>query len=405
MGKRILYYDCFAGISGDMNLGALVDVGVPESYLRAELKKLNIEGYELGVRRDGKLGIHGTRVDVEVQESAGHDHHHSENEHHHRTEQEHRTYKDIVRLIDDCGLPPSVKEKSVAIFSKVAEAEGKVHNVDVSDVHFHEVGAIDSIIDIVGAAICLDYLKPDQIIASSVELGGGFVRCAHGRLPVPAPATAEILTGVPVKSDAVPFEATTPTGAAILAACVDVYTDRKQFVVERVGYGVGHRDAEIPNVLRVFLAGSKDDENEVNDFILECNIDDMNPEIYGYLAEKFFSNGAADVYFTPIIMKKSRPGTKLSVLCNADIADRLSEMILRETTTFGLRRVALEKTSLEREIKTVSTSFGDVRIKTGFLSGEPIKSKPEYEDCRRIAEERRLSLLDVYTLLSREISE
>lgn len=275
---RILYYDCFAGISGDMNLGAMIDLGVKEEYLKEELFKLNLDGeFELKVKKDIRKGISGTKVDVILlnqhddddhsEENHKHIHDHSHNhehihshkheEHGHTHSHEHRNLMDIEKIIDESTLSNNVKELSKKMFLKVAEAEAKVHGKELYEVHFHEVGATDSIVDIIGAAICLDYLKVDKVMASTVQVGGGFVKCAHGLMPVPAPATAEILKGVPITSGIVKYEATTPTGAAILATAVEEFTDSKDFVIEKTGYGVGTIDKEIPNVLRVFLAKKK----------------------------------------------------------------------------------------------------------------------------------------------------
>jgi uncharacterized protein (TIGR00299 family) protein len=258
---KVLYYDCFCGISGDMNLGALLDLGVDEEYLRQELSKLKLNAeYELQVKKDNKGGISGTRVDVLLKEEIhkhkhDHDHHHYQHEVHTGVESHHahRNLKDIENIIVNSSLSDRVKELSMAIFMKVAEAEAKVHGKSLDEVHFHEVGAVDSIVDIVGAAVCLDYLKVDKIMASPVQLGGGFVKCAHGIIPVPAPATVEILKNIPVKSGIVPFETTTPTGAAILAANVVTFTDKMNLSIEKTGYGIGHRDLEIPNILRVYI--------------------------------------------------------------------------------------------------------------------------------------------------------
>lgn len=268
---KVLYYDCFCGISGDMNLSALLDLGVDESYVRQELSKLNLDAeYELEVKKDSKKGITGTRVDVVLaQENHSHKHDDEHHNHHHgahgekamhdHVHHEHRNVKDIENIILSSDLTARVKELSLAIFMKIAEAEAKVHGKPLYEVHFHEVGAVDSIIDIVGAAVCLDYLKVDKIMASPVQLGGGFVKCAHGIIPIPAPATVEILRGIPVKSGLVPFETTTPTGAAILAANVETFTEQINFSIEKIGYGIGHRELEIPNVLRIYL-GSGNDE-------------------------------------------------------------------------------------------------------------------------------------------------
>ncbi|WP_331488046.1 nickel pincer cofactor biosynthesis protein LarC [Caminicella sporogenes] len=245
---KILYYDCFSGISGDMNLGALIDLGVDTDYLLKELSKLGLNSeYEIKIEKKNKNGIEGTKVDVILQHE--HKKHHDKKHHHHV----HRNLKDIEEIINSSTLNDSIKKLSISMFMKIAEAEAKVHGKTLYEVHFHEVGAIDSIIDIVGAAICIDYLKPDKIAASHVQVGGGFVECAHGLIPVPAPATVEILKGIPIKSGIVSFETTTPTGAAILAVNVDEFTDKVDMAIEKVGYGVGSRDLEIPNVLRVYL--------------------------------------------------------------------------------------------------------------------------------------------------------
>ncbi|GAA0181646.1 hypothetical protein SH2C18_41520 [Clostridium sediminicola] len=281
---KILYYDCFAGISGDMNLGAMIDLGVKEEYLKEELAKLNLDGeFQIEVKRDSRKGISGTKVDVVLLNQHEHHHHNEENHccghhgdhqccnehkhvhineehghsHSHSHSHEHRNLIHIEKIINESSLNNNVKELSKKMFLKVAEAEAKVHGKDLYEVHFHEVGATDSIVDIIGAAICLDYLKVDEVMASTVQVGGGFVKCAHGLMPVPAPATAEILKGIPITSGIIKYEATTPTGAAILATTVKEFTDSKDFTIEKTGYGVGTIDKEIPNILRVFLAKKK----------------------------------------------------------------------------------------------------------------------------------------------------
>jgi len=380
----ILYYDCFAGISGDMNLGAMVDLGVPPDHLEAELAKLNLEGYSLKISKGEKKGISGTKVDVELI-AEKHSHHH-------------RGFSDIKNLIDGSALENKIKENSIRIFKKLAEAEAKIHNKTIDEIHFHEVGAVDSIVDIVGAAICFHYLDPDKIMASSVEVGGGFVKCEHGTFPVPAPATAELLAGAPIKSGAVKSETTTPTGAAILASFVDEFTDTYQFQINKIAYGLGNKEFDIPNVLRVFLAEAEDASSSQTHMatILECNIDDMNPEIYGYVMEMLFENGAHDVFITPIIMKKSRPGSKLSVLCSRDKEELLTEILLTHTTSLGIRKHEVEKTLLKRETYRLKTKYGEVTIKAAIYKGEKLKSKPEYEECIRIAREQGIPVHKVY---------
>jgi uncharacterized protein (TIGR00299 family) protein len=382
--KRILYYDCFAGISGDMNLGALVDLGVDPDFLKRELKKLQIKGFRLEVTRDARKGISGTKVTVVID--------HPDNE-------KHRHLHHIEEIIRKSKLSDRIKDRSIDIFRRVAEAEAKVHNIPVEKVHFHEVGALDSIADIVGAAICQEYLEVDEIHSSAVQLGWGFVQCAHGKIPVPAPATAEILEGIPVRSGLVDYEATTPTGAAILAATVDCFSEEMEMTVDRVGYGIGQMDGNIPNVLRVYMAETRDREAEdvrvEHAMMLECNIDDMNPEWFSHVNELLFEAGAADVFLIPVIMKKSRPAHLLSVLCHPDAIDRLKKIILTETSTIGIREYPVTKSMLRREIRVVSTRFGDVNVKRSYYGGRLVNEKPEFEQCRQLAREHKVSLEEV----------
>jgi uncharacterized protein (TIGR00299 family) protein len=456
---KILYYDCFCGISGDMNLAALIDLGVPKEYLTEELLKLKVASeYEIKIEKASKLGITGTRVDVilkskledntHILEKALHEnkqdeehgykhphvhthneehdhdhkhshengelhshphsgeaHHHDENnekhehsheEHDHRQEHHHRNLKDIEQIINSSDLSAKVKKLSLDMFMKVAEAEAKVHGKDLYEVHFHEVGAIDSIVDMVGAAICLDYLKVDKIMASPVQVGGGFVRCAHGRIPVPAPATVEILKDIPIKAGIVQFETTTPTGAAILAANVQEFTQKVDFSINKIAYGIGHRDLEIPNVLRVYLGETESYEEVEEQYIIETNIDDMNPELYAYVEEKLFEAGALDVYKTAIFMKKGRPAIKLSVLTNEKVEKAVLQVIFEETTSIGVRKYKVEKIMLNREFSKVKTEYGDITIKKAYYKGKLVKYKPEYEECVSLAKEKNISIDKVY---------
>ncbi len=378
-----IYYECFSGISGDMNLAAMIDLGVPDDYLRNELGKLNLDGYELKVSRDSRNGIFGTRVDVILDKQDKH----------------HRHLKDIYHIIDTSGLSLNIKDLSKKIFMKVAEAEAKIHEMSIEKVHFHEVGAIDSIVDIVGAAICHDYLSPKKTMASTIELGKGLIKSSHGIIPVPAPATAEILRNVPTHMGGAAFETTTPTGAAILATIVDEFTDELSLKTKHTGYGIGHKIAERPNILRVHLAET--DIKKYHSFknekawLIECNIDDMNPEWYEFIVEKLFQNGAQDVYLTNIIMKKTRPGTKLSILCNNENLEVLKEIMLLETTSIGLRFFPVEKSMLDRKVISISTIYGEVRIKAAYLNNEIIHQKPEYEDCKKIARETGKPLKEI----------
>lgn len=469
---KVLYYDCFCGISGDMNLAALLDLGVPKEYLIEEISKLKLNSeYEIKTETAAKHGITGTRVDVilknqvdnhdhvaekaldnnnhehihENSDSHSHDssdshdffhesqhtngnhrhnhehinqnhhtheeaHSHSSNEAHtnihgNNSEHHHRNLKDIENIINTSHLNDKVKKLSMDMFMKVAEAEAKVHGKALYEVHFHEVGAIDSIIDMVGAAICLDYLEVDKIIASPVQVGGGFVKCAHGLMPVPAPATVEILKNIPINTGIVPFETTTPTGAAILAANVQEFTPKIDFSIKKVAYGIGHRDLEIPNVLRVYLGEEEKSEEIEEQYILETNIDDMNPEFYGYVEEKLFEIGALDVFKTAIFMKKGRPGVKLSVLVNEQIEKDVLDVIFEETTSIGVRKYKVEKIMLNRDFSKIKTQYGDITIKKSYYNGKLIKYKPEYEECKVIAKENNITMEKIYKEVYKEVGD
>lgn len=400
---KILYYDCFAGISGDMNLAALLDLGpelgVSEAHLRAELAKLPIgEEFELRVSRDERGGIRGTRLKVHLTRHDPHDHDHG---HAHAQAHEHRTLADVTAIIRNSELEAAVKATSLKIFRRVAEAEAKVHGTPVDEVHFHEVGATDSIVDIVGAAICYHALKIDAVWARPLELGAGTVRCAHGTMPVPAPATEEILTGLPTTRGATPHEATTPTGAAILAELADRFVAAPEMTVMQTAYGVGHRITELPNLLRVQLAEVQPEDRPTNRAcLLQCNIDDMTAEQLGAAMEALLDAGAMDVHFTPAQMKKNRPGTCLSLLCAKADAPRFTELIFRHTSTLGVKRIPVDKTELERRFETVETPHGPVTMKYALLSGEVLRGKPEYEDLRAIARREGISLDAAWNLVA-----
>ncbi|WP_022660458.1 nickel pincer cofactor biosynthesis protein LarC [Paucidesulfovibrio longus] len=388
---NILYYDCFAGISGDMNLAAMIDLGVDPDHLRAELSKLGMDDeFRLDVSVDSRHGLCGTRVDVSLAfPGTGQAREHSA----------HRNLADIEAIILGSGLRSEVKQTSLEIFRRIAQAEARVHGKPLDEVHFHEVGATDSIVDIVGAAICLHSLGADAVWSSPVELGGGFVRCAHGTLPVPAPATVEILHGVPTTRGAVRQEATTPTGAAILATLADVFTDSPAMTTLRSGCGIGHRDSEIPNVLRVHLARAEAAPaawRQQPARLLQCNIDDMTGEMLGAALDLLMEQGAMDVHFTPIIMKKNRPATCLSLLCAPEEEERFKELLFRHTSTLGVKSFPLRKSVLDVEFETLETAFGPVRIKHALLRGERLRSKPELEDCRALAQQHGLPLARIY---------
>jgi len=378
---KIISYDCFSGISGDMNLGAMIDLGIEKSFLINELNKLNLKGWELIVQKDQRHGITGTKVTVKQT----------------RHEHVHRHLSDIKKIINDSSLDLKTKDLSVKIFMKIAEAEALVHGISIENVHFHEVGAIDSIIDVIGAAICYNALKVDGVHISTVELGGGYVKCDHGILPVPAPATAEIIKGIPVKQGGVNFEATTPTGAAILAVLGTDFSPGLPLKIERTAYGVGQKDpGEVPNLLRVFLGVSISESGLGHDaLMIECNIDDMNPEYFEYISDRLFKAGASDVFYSNIIMKKGRPGISLNVICENELADIVKNIIFTESTTIGIRTIPFRKDTLTRKLEIVTTIYGEITVKRSYYKGIEVSCKPEYEECKRIAQEKNIPIKEV----------
>ena len=409
---KTLYLDIFSGISGDMFLGAMIDIGVDAAVLEAELAKLSLGGYQLHVGRKTKANIEGVKFDVHLLPTKGDEHSH---EHGHSHSHSHdanggrsheRTFSDIRSLINGSALSDWVKEKSVAVFRRVAEAEGKVHGMPPDEVHFHEVGAVDSIVDIVGGCIALELLDKPRVLAAPVTEGTGWVECAHGRFPVPTAATLEILgaRGVVVNQCDEPHELVTPTGAALLAEFAESFGLMRGVTPERIGYGLGTRDMNTrPNVLRAVL-GQAEAATEAKPLdwerdtvtVIETNLDDINAEHLGHFIETALEAGALDVFHTPIQMKKNRPGVLLTVLCAEADTDRFSELILRETTALGIRRHAVDRRKLRREVATVETSLGQVRVKFGRLNGEVVQAAPEYESCREVATQAGVSLKEVY---------
>lgn len=380
---KILYLDCHAGISGDMTVGALLDLGVPLEHLQAELAKLQLPpgSYELSVSRTERQHMPALKFDVMV------------NDHH-----THRHYAGIDAMIADSGLSDSVKERARLIFRRLAEAESLVHGVAMEDVHFHEVGAIDSIVDIVGTAICLEYLGVEKLYAAALPLGGGFVETAHGRLPVPAPATAELLKGLAVHGECGPGERVTPTGAAIVAALAGGRGKQPDMALKGIGNGAGGKDfPDCPNILRAFLGNSPADGRQNDDVIVvEANIDDSTPEVLGYAMERLLAERALDVFFTPIQMKKGRPGVMLSFLCRQSQFERLAGLLLSETSAIGLRYYRADRIILQRRIVEQQTEFGLVRFKQIVDSdGKVLRASPEYDDCCRIAREREIPCREV----------
>ncbi|MDQ0459863.1 uncharacterized protein (TIGR00299 family) protein/uncharacterized protein (TIGR00268 family) [Clostridium sardiniense] len=385
---RVLYYDCFSGISGDMNLGALVDLGVPSEYLINELSKLSInDEFRISIKKSVKQGITG--ISVIIDDNILHNVLENHHNHHHG-----RSYSDIKDIILKSNLNDNIKMMALRIFDQVAIAEGKVHNKNIDEVHFHEVGAVDSIIDIVGAAICIDYLNVDSIISSPIELGYGVLKCAHGILPIPAPATAEILRGVPIIAKNAPFEATTPTGAAILKALSSKFTYEKDFEIKHIGYGLGCKEGvNMPNVLRAMIGESK--ETSSKEYVIECNIDDMIGEEFDLLMERLFQKGALDVFYTPIFMKKGRPAYKLSVICNNKNLEELKKIIFLNSSTIGLRQYEVLRDKLKRKEEIIKCEFGDVPVKVAFYDGKVSNIKPEYEVCKKIAKAKCIALGEV----------
>jgi uncharacterized protein (TIGR00299 family) protein len=389
---RTLYFDCFAGASGNMILAALIAAGVDREALKTELTKLGIADFDLSIETVDRSGISSLHVKVEVPDEKAHRHLHH-----------------IEKIITDSGLSESVKDRSLKIFHRLAEAEAKVHGISVEKVHFHEVGAMDAIIDIVGACVGFEMLGIVRFACSNIHVGSGFVEMEHGKFPVPPPAVAELLSGTPIYSTEIMGELITPTGAAIISTVCDSYGRLPEMQVETTAYGAGTREYEkFPNVIRIMIGdtsngGDRTDaearmlvrplaqgsQNATDKLILlETNIDDSTPQVIGYVMERAFELGANDCWFTPIQMKKNRPGVLLSVLCNVEKKPELMEMLYRETTTIGIRVSSVERHALEREIKTVSTEFGDVAVKIAKTGETIINVMPEYDDVRRIALEK-----------------
>ena len=388
---KTVYFDCFAGISGNMLLGAFLDAGVPEESLRNELAKLNVTGYELKIQRVIKQGIAAVHADVELV----HHHHRHAQDHHHEQHHHHRYLPDIYAIIDQSDLAQAVKDNSKKIFLRLAEAEAKVHGTTVDKIHFHEVGAIDSIVDIVGAAFCLHYLGIEKVCASRLQTGSGFVQCSHGQMPVPAPATAELLRNIPYYNGNTEKELVTPTGAAFLAAFGSEFgAIPAGFLSHTIGYGAGGWELDFPNVLRMHV-GELGQAEEARMQVIEANIDDLNPQIYEYVMEKLLALGARDVWMTPIIMKKSRPATMLSVLAVASLLESVAACLFAETSTIGIRHYPVQRQIADRVSKNITTPWGEASVKVSSYQGKICNIAPEFEDCRKLAEEHHIPLKQV----------
>ena len=378
---KILYYDASSGISGDMNLAALVGLGVDFGYLCSELEKLNLSReFRLEQKNVVKNGIAATKIDVVLLKSQPHA----------------RSYADIKQILTSSNLSEICKKKAAAIFHVIAQSEAKVHAVSIDEVHFHEVGAIDSIVDVVGAAICFEYLSENfgitKVLSSKIELGGGVVKCDHGYLNVPAPAVCEILKDVPVSLGRANFEMTTPTGAAILKACADEFVSEINFKIEKVAYGAGEKNApNFANALRAMICEVDESQNLVQKMI-STNIDDMDAESFAFACEILRENGALDVFSHSIYMKKGRIGFELNVLCKSEDAKKLKELIFTHTTAIGVREIDVVKTELKRKFVSVRTKFGDIRLK---ISGDDERVKPEFDECKSAALAHKTSIFQV----------
>lgn len=392
---RTLYLDCFAGISGDMFVGALLDCGLGLEDLRHGLEKLGLGGYRIAAERVNRSGISATKFIVDIEQGHG-DNHDDPSRHavHHHA---HRPLSTIKELITSSGLERGVRERSLGIFQRLGEAEAKVHNVEIETVEFHEVGAIDSIVDIVGASIGLELLNIERVRCSALHLGSGTFRCAHGTYPVPGPATSELVRGIPVYSTGIEGELVTPTGAAIVSSIAAEFGPLPEMRIERTGYGAGTRDySGFPNVLRAHIGVEKAEQSPTEIAVVETNLDDLNPQVLGYLLESLLDEGALDVFYTPVHMKKNRPGVLLTLLCEPADRRRLCALIFRETTTFGVRYRIEQRDVLDRAHVTVVTPYGEIRIKVGrSTEDEAAKGTPEFADCAQAAKQHGVALREV----------
>jgi len=376
---RTLYFDCFAGISGDMTLGALVDAGADARALKERLELLGLDGYEIGFEKVDRSGISATRASVRLT----------------REEKHHRHLSDIEKIIGGSRLNDSVRERALKIFGRLAEAEARVHNVPVERIHFHEVGALDAIVDVVGACIGFELLGVERFAASALHVGSGTVEMAHGRFPVPPPAVAELLRGAPIYSTDVSGELVTPTGAAIIATVCERYGALPRMRVEATGYGAGSREyKKFPNVLRVLVGESEEAEGETRGvtedsgeelLMVETNVDDVSPQVLGHLMERALAGGALDCFFTQVQMKKNRPGVLVSILCRLTDGEAMHELLFAETPTLGVRSYRVSRRALEREAVTVETEFGTIAVKVARRGGHVVGAMPEFEECRAAA--------------------
>jgi len=395
--SRILYFDCFSGISGDMALGAMLDAGLPLAALKGALGSLAVSGFDVSATRVLRTGISATKFSLHEQtapdatsttpgasKAPGHAHRH---------------LTSIFKLIDQSALSPSGKDRAKGMFQRLAEVEAGIHQMPVEKVHLHEVGALDSIIDIVGVVFALEWAGADRIVCSPLNVGGGMVQSAHGLFPVPAPATVKLLGDAPVYGGTVQKELVTPTGALIVSSFAESFGPVPAMRIDAIGYGAGDRDdPTTPNVLRVLLGRAAADSQTERVTVIECEIDDMNPQIFGVVMDRLYAAGALEVFYVPVQMKKNRPGTLLTVIASPAKLDAMSDIVFRETTTIGLRHTEVDRQCLEREIVTIDTSIGPVRFKIARRNGDIMNAVPEFEDCARLAAANGLSVKEVQAL-------
>jgi len=424
--SKILYFDCFSGISGDMVLGSLLDAGLPLDELKRALGSLAVSGYEIDAKKVLRAGVSSTKFVVHdanarhVAPSTKHQHVAPSTKHQHvapstKHQHEHpapstqhparahvhphRGLPDIFKLIDGSALSAAGRDRAKALFKRLAEVEGAIHHMPVEQVHLHEVGALDSIIDIVGAVFGLEWLGVDQVVCSPLNVGGGMVHSAHGVFPVPAPATVKLLEGVPIYGGTIQQELVTPTGALIASSYASSFGAIPPMMVERIGYGAGGRDIpDTPNVLRILVGQTAERSPGDRVTVLECEIDDMNPQIFGSLMDKLYDAGALEVFYVPVQMKKNRPGTLLTVIVPPAIRPTIADLVFRETTTIGLRYADVDRECLQRESVSVETPIGTVRFKVARRNGRLMNASPEFEDCVRLAAANNLSVKEVQAL-------
>ena len=369
---KIAYFDCFAGGAGDMLVAAMLDVGLDLKFLKAQIASLGIKNLDLTTSETSRAGLRA----LQFKPTAPDQH-------------QHRNLKDITKIITSSSISDNAKKTAISIFQKLAAAEAAVHGSDPNDIHFHEIGALDSIVDIVSAAIGLQTLAPEKIYCSPLSVGSGTVKCDHGILPVPAPATAELLKGIPISAGPAPLELLTPTAAAILVTVVDEFSPLPPMKIDKIGYGAGSRESEnFPNIVRLILGQAAPADTQTADSVclLETNIDDATGELIAYVNDKLFQQGALDVFTTPIRMKHNRPAVQLSVICKVPDIQTMEQTLFEQGLTFGIRRRILQRTKLARNFLTVKTPFGEIKIKVGSLEGRVVNAKPEFSDCAAAAQ-------------------